>query len=60
MGQDLDGCERAVDSGGLLQCSVGGNTHQCPQQPKKQPYGTGISRPRPRGPRRSGPTAPVG
>lgn len=34
MGQLLDGCERAVDSGGLLQCSVGGNTHQCPQQPR--------------------------
>lgn len=34
MGQLLDGCERAVDSGGLLQCAVGGNTCQCPQQPK--------------------------
>lgn len=37
MGQLLDGCERAVDSGGLLQCSVGGNTHQCPQQPRSSP-----------------------
>ena len=36
-GQFLEGCERAVDSGGLLQCSVGGNTHQCPQQPKSSP-----------------------
>lgn len=39
MGQVLDGCERAVDSGGLLQCSVGGNT--------QRPCSTGISRPDP-------------
>lgn len=60
VGRLLDGCERAVDSGGLLATHCGWEHTPMSSETQKAALQCWNQEARPRGPRHSGPTAPVG